>query len=239
MTYWVSGEDKQRRMSRLAPPRSSHNASGGSADLPRPLQKMPSAPTIRFVPNPEDLEPNETDKLLNGMIAHGDGYNPSRDRDYNGFTPPRPGVRDRINSEDHGRDLNHFNRRKWFQVSRANQSLRDKSSPDHLLPAVTLRDLERNLNENNCNNSSDIVERNYIDLFAPRRKNRSPDGSGNSMNRMLTSNGVLENDSHGYYVRKGSPLFRFNSLSGSVVGPPPPYASLGRRGRSGSGETSV
>ncbi len=230
MTYWVSGEDKQRRMSRLAPPRTSHNASGGSGDLPRPLQKMPSAPTIRFVPNPEDLalEPLETDKLLNGMIAHGDGgYNPSiRDRDYSGFTPPRLGGRDRINSEDHGRDLNHFNRRKWFQGSRTNHSLRDRSSPEHM-------------NENNCNNCADIAERNYLDLFAPRRKNRSPDGSNHSMNRVLASGGVNENDSHGYYMRKGSPLFRFNSLSGSVVGPPPPYASLGRRGRSGSGETSV
>ena len=80
-TYWVVGEDRERRMSRLAPPKSGKSPLK-IADLPRPLQKMPSAPSIRFSSSTDEYKPfdcpAETDKLLNGMLPHGLGY----DRDF-------------------------------------------------------------------------------------------------------------------------------------------------------------
>ena len=191
-------------MSRLAPPKAAKSPIK-ITDLPRPLQKMPSAPSIRFSSSTDDYKlydcPTETDNLLNGMLPHAHGF----ERD---FKPRLPG-RDRVNSED--ASIDQFSRRMWFRGSRGGSG------------------------KHNAQISDDNAER------APDLDSTQEDRSS----WLHPTNGLscqsdLENGLGNFYQETS--LMRFGSICEQSVpptGPSPPYNSIGRRGRSGSGETSV
>ena len=203
-TYWVVGEDRERRMSRLAPPKAAKSPTK-ITDMPRPLQKMLSAPSIRFSASSDEYKlydcPTETDKLLNGMLPHGHGF----ERDFK----PRLPLRDRVNSEDAGVDQ--FSRRMWFRGSRGGSG------------------------KHNAQVSDDSVER-TTELHSSQEDQTSWPHSNNG----ISCQNDLENGLGNFYQETS--LMRFGSICEQSVpptGPPPPYTSIGRRGRSGSGETSV
>ena len=192
-------------MSRLAPPKVAKSPLK-ITEFPRPLQKMPSAPSIRFSSNSDDYQKfecaTETDKLLNGMLSLSHGY----EREYK----PRMPGRDRVNSED--ASIDQFSRRMWFRGARGGSG---------------------KLNIHVCDDK-------------PDRTADEDSGQLNINGWPHSNNGVFcQNDLEnglGNFYQETSSLMRFGSISEQGLtpsGPPPPYNSIGRRGRSGSGETSV
>ena len=203
-TYWVVGEDRERRMSRLAPPNVAKSPLK-ITELPRPLQKMSSAPSIRFSSNLDDYQQlesaTETDKLLNGMLSLSYGY----EREYK----PRLPGRDRVNSED--ASIDQFSRRMWFRGARGGSG-----------------NLKIHTSDDQPNRTADVDNdhNGQLDVNGWPRSNNG-----------VSCQNDLENGLGNFYQETSS-LMRFGSIC-EQRGPPPPYNSIGRRGRSGSGETSV
>lgn len=209
LTFWVNGEDVQRRMSRLAPPTLKKTPVPlPPTGLPRPLQKMPSAPSIRYTPSGDEAaEDNfhETDKLLNGLVGStrlgstGNQYKPSR----------LPG-RDRVNSDD--ANIAQLNRTLWFRSSASARGspgqLKIHISDDNTNRVVAIDDAHSGIN--GWSKARGAVSWDSVD---PERG-------------LLRFGSIREQGGGGSEEVGG-------------VGPPPPYTSLGRRGRSGSGGTHV